>query len=33
LFGVTDAGIEALRASRQALETLSRDLDELRKES
>lgn len=33
LFSVTDAGLEALRASRQAFETLSRDLDELRKES
>ncbi len=33
LFRVTGAGVEALRASRQALETLSRNLDELRKES
>jgi DNA-binding PadR family transcriptional regulator len=33
LFRVTGAGIEALRVSRQALETLSRDLDKLWKES
>ena len=32
LFQLTDAGIEALRASRRALETLSRDLDELWKD-
>jgi len=29
LFRVTDAGINALRVSRHALETLSRDLDKL----
>lgn len=33
LFHVTDAGIEELRTARQAFETLSRDLDELWKES
>jgi DNA-binding PadR family transcriptional regulator len=33
LFRVTDAGVEALRVSRQALETLSRDLDDLWEES
>jgi DNA-binding PadR family transcriptional regulator len=33
LFRVTEAGIEALRVSRQALDALSRDLDKLWKES
>ena len=32
-FRVTEAGVEALRTARQAVETLSRDLDELWKES
>jgi DNA-binding PadR family transcriptional regulator len=33
LFRVTEEGLDALRAARQAFETLSRDLDELWKES